>query len=130
MSVPHTLEGFEVSAAVERMLDQPTLWWQAVGLFVEHFSAWELTWQGCIGDLAREKKAVHALRSAAANIGAVALSSVAADLESQLLRCLEGSSACVPDQLRIHLRESYRRTFQVAAEAWRSVQRPLEGRAC
>ena len=63
MSVPHTLEGFEVNDAVERMLGQPMLWWQTVGLFVEHFANWELSWQECIGDYAREQKSVHALRN-------------------------------------------------------------------
>ncbi len=130
MSVPHTLEGFEVNDAVERMLGQPMLWWQTVGLFVEHFANWELSWQECIGDYAREQKSVHALRSAAANVGAMALSRIAADLENQLLNCLAGKATAVPEHFRRNLMDSFRQTFQVAAEAWHSGSHAAGGRAC
>lgn len=127
MSVPPTLEGFEVAAAVERMLDQPMLWWQAVGLFVVHFADWERTWLDSVGDPAREQKNVHALRSAAANVGAMALSGVAATLEHQLLKCLAGNDESVPEQLRQHLLDSFRRTLRVATAAWESAS-PDSGR--
>ena len=120
MSVPNTLDGFEVTAAIERMLDQPMLWWQAVGLFVEHFADWERTWLDSIGDNTREQKSVHALRSAAANVGAMTLSAVAAELEGQLLKCLAGTEPNVPETLRDRLLVSFRQTLRVAAEAWRS----------
>jgi len=119
MSVPRTLDGFDVTAAVARMLDQPMLWWQAVGLFVEHFADWEQSWQESIGDNAREQKRVHALRSAAANVGATGLSEAAAALEGQLIKCVEGSATAVPENLRQRVRDSFRQTWFSAAEAWK-----------
>jgi len=118
MSVPRTLDGFEVTATVKRMLDQPMLWWQAVGLFVEHFANWERNWQDSIGNPAQEQKNVHALRSAAANVGAMALSREAAALEEQLLKSLSGEESSIPPLLRDRLRDSFRQTFGAAAEAW------------
>jgi HPt (histidine-containing phosphotransfer) domain-containing protein len=120
MSVPRTLDGFDVTAAVGRMLDQPMLWWQAVGLFVEHFADWERAWQDSIGDEAKEQKCVHALRSAAANVGATALSEAAAALEAQLLMGLAGNTMPIPESLRQHLLDSYRQTWLSAAGAWKS----------
>lgn len=120
MSVPSRLDGFEVAAAVERMLDQPDLWWQAVGLFVEHFAAWDQAWQACVGDHVREQKSVHALRSASANVGAMALSLAAAALEEQLLRCQAGQASAVPEALRENLQASFRHAWFSAAEAWNS----------
>ena len=117
MSIPRTLDGFDVTAAVTRMLDQPLLWWQAVGLFVEHFADWERTWQDSIGDPVREQKRVHALRSAAANVGATALSEVAAALEDQLLKCLAGEATSVSEISRQHLFDSFRQTWLSAAGA-------------
>lgn len=128
MSVPRTLDGFDVTAAVERMLDQPMLWWQAVGLFVEHFADWEQGWQESVGDHGREQKRVHALRSAAANVGAMALAATAADLENQLLKCLAGQEIAVPDSLRQDLQQSFRRTWHSAAGAWKSATPGSEGR--
>jgi len=118
MPIPRTLDGFDVTAAVARMLDQPMLWWQAVGLFVEHFAGWEQAWQDSIGDAGREQKRVHALRSAAANVGATALSEVAAALEDQLLKCQAGELASVSESSRQHLLESFRHTWHAAADAW------------
>lgn len=129
MSVPHTLDGFDVTAAVERMLDQPQIWWLAVGLFVEHFANWEGAWQESVGDLAREQKTVHALRGAAANVGAMGLSREAAALEAQLLKCLAGREEFVPQLLRDRLRDSFRQSFRVAAEAWRGASPDVEGGA-
>ena len=117
MSIPRTLDGFDVTAAVTRMLDQPLLWWQAVGLFVEHFADWERTWQDSIGDPVREQKRVHALRSAAANVGATALSEVAAALEDQLLKCQAGEATSVSEISRQHLLDSFRQTWLSAAGA-------------
>ena len=129
MSVPRTLDGFDVTAAIERMLDQPMLWWQAVGLFVEHFADWEQGWQESVGDHAREQKRVHALRSAAANVGATALAASAADLENQLLKCLAGQEIAVPDGLRQDLQQAFRQTWHSAAGAWKSATPGSEGRS-
>lgn len=121
MSVPRTLDGFDVTAAVARMLDQPALWWQALGLFVAHFADWEQAWQAAIGDDGLEQKRVHALRSAAANVGAQALSEAAASLEAQLLKKRAGLAASVPDSLRASLLASFRQTWRSAAEAWQAA---------
>jgi HPt (histidine-containing phosphotransfer) domain-containing protein len=128
MSVPRTLDGFDVAAAIGRMLDQPMLWWQAVGLFVEHFADWEQAWLESAGDHAREQKRVHALRSAAANVGATALAERAAALENQLLKCLAGQANAVPDNLRQALQQSFRQTWLAAANAWKSAAPGSEGR--
>jgi HPt (histidine-containing phosphotransfer) domain-containing protein len=120
MPIPRTLDGFDVTAAVARMLDQPELWWQALGLFVEHFADWERAWQDSIGDLVREQKRVHALRSAAANVGATALSELAGVLESQLLKAQAGEMTSVPDNSRQRLLEAFRHTWLSAAAAWKA----------
>jgi HPt (histidine-containing phosphotransfer) domain-containing protein len=115
MSVPSSLDGFDVADAIGRMLDQPALWWQNVGLFVEHFADWEQGWQNSIGDDAREQKTVHALRSAAANVGATALSEVAGEIEALLLIRLAGHPTPVPSSLRQRLRDVFRQTWLSAA---------------
>lgn len=119
MSVPHFLDGFDVTAAVERMLGQPVLWWQAVGLFVEHYADWERAWQGAIGDDAEERKRVHAMRSAAANVGAVRLAETAGVLEDLLLKRLAGGQAAVPDDLRQRLGDEFRQSWSAAANSWK-----------
>lgn len=103
--------------AVERMLGQPVLWWQAVGLFVEHYANWEVVWQASIGDDAEERKRVHAIRSAAVNVGAVRLSETAGVLEDLLLERLAGGSKLVPDDLRQRLGDEFRQSWLAAANA-------------
>lgn len=100
------------------MLDQPVLWWQAVGLFVEHFADWESEWRASVGDDALERKKVHALRSAAANVGALNVAERAEALENCLLARLAGGGQDVPEVLRQQLRTDFRRARQVAADAW------------
>ena len=129
MPVPRSLDGFDVIGAVERMLDQPELWWQAVGLFVEHFADWEGAWQACIGDDARERKSVHAVRSAAANVGAVGLADAAGVLEDVLLLRLAGQPADVPETLREPLRASFQQAWLAAAGAWQLNRLGPGGRA-
>ncbi len=119
MPVPCSLEGFDVPGAVGRMLDQPMLWWQALGLFVEHFSDWEASWEQAVGDDALERKRVHALRSASATVGAESLSSVAGELEDLLLKRLAGEDLAIPAGLRNRLRDTYRDVWGVAQRAWR-----------
>jgi hypothetical protein len=126
MPIPHALGGFDVTAAVGRMLDQPAIWWQAVGLFVEHFADWERAWQDCIGDDAREQKIVHALRSAAANVGATELAELAEVLETRLLRQGTGQPSTVSPALRQRLRDSFRQVWQTAANARESAVPGIE----
>lgn len=118
MSVPRSLDGFDVTAAVERMLGQPTLWWQAVGLFVEHFAGWEQVWQKSIGDDAEERKRVHAVRSAAANVGAVHLAEAAGVLEDLLLKRLADPATDVPASSRQQLQLTFQQAWQAAAATW------------
>jgi HPt (histidine-containing phosphotransfer) domain-containing protein len=118
MSVPRSLDGFDVIAAVERMLDQPALWWQAVGLFVEHFAGWEQMWQQSIGDDAQERKKVHAVRSAAANVGAVQLAEAAGALEDLLLKRLADPATDVPASSRQLLQDTFQQAWLAAAAAW------------
>lgn len=107
MLIPRELEGFDVAAAVERMLDRPELWWQAVGLFVTHFSDWPSRWHGALGDDAAERRQVHALRSAAENVGAVRLAAAAARLEAALLGRLAGREVAISDDWRAELTAAY-----------------------
>lgn len=117
MPVPTSLHGFDVAPAVDRMLGQPELWWQAVGLFVEHFAEWEPAWLATRGDDAAESRQVHALRSAAANVGASHLSCVATVLEELLSIRLAGRPVSVPASLRWYLQDCFREVWQSAAEA-------------
>lgn len=125
MSVPQTLDGFDITAAVERMLGEPALWWQAVGIFVGHFAGWVQAWEACIGDDAKEQKIVHALRSAAANVGAMGLAGHAARLEENLLMRLAGKTEPVPEALRRNLLDSFRRTWGAASDACQSNRSEL-----
>lgn len=117
MPAPKSLPGFNVAAAVHRMLDQPELWWQSVGLFVEHFSGWSKDWHATVGDVILERKKVHALRSAAANVGAEQLSQAAAALENFLLRPLQASED--GKLLRKQLEAAFETAWGAASAAWR-----------
>ncbi len=117
MIVPRALNGFDVNAAIGRMLDQPELWWEAVGLFVAHFADWERTWRESIGDDALERKRVHAVRSAAANVGAVHLADAAGALEEMLLKLEDGAPVDSPANLRTVLSHAFREAWSAAAVA-------------
>lgn len=80
-----SLEGFDVKSAVDRMLGRPELWWQALALFQTHFGDWADTWPAVGGETGLERRKVHALRSASANIGAVRLAFDAEVFERFLL---------------------------------------------
>lgn len=114
MSIPFSLNGFNVDAAVSRMLGRPDLWWEAVGLFYEHYADWEREWLAAHGDDMQERRKVHALRSAAANVGAERLAEAAAALDELLSIRLGGCLAPVPASVRTSLQECYR-------EVWRSL---------
>ena len=125
---PTAIAGFDVAQAVARMLGQPTLWFEALHLFVQHFANWEVDWQKAQGDDASERKCVHALRSGAANIGANQLSAVAAALEEFLaLRCA-GQTEVIPESSRADLKECFRQDWQAAADACH-CSRPANGAA-
>lgn len=117
MSAPSFLTGFDVAPAVERMLGQAELWWRAVGLFVEHFAEWERDWLAARGDDALERKKVHALRSAAANVGANRLSCAAAVLEELIEIRLQGKPLDVPPSVRWYLQDCFREAWRAASEA-------------
>lgn len=114
---PDTLPGFEVASAVERMLGQPTLWWEALELFVHHFAEWEVEWQASQGNIEAERRCVHALRSSAANIGANHLSCIAASLEELLAKRCVGQGVAIPPSIRWYLKDCFRETWRTAATA-------------
>lgn len=117
MPVPVSLKGFDVDTAIERMLGQPVLWWEAVGLFVQHFSAWEGEWLAARGDDELERKKVHALRSAAANVGANKLSCAAAVLEELIAIRQSGKPVFIPSSVRWYLQDCFREAWQSASAA-------------
>ena len=97
------------------MLDQPALWLQALGLFVAHFSDWEEKWQSSLADRNDERRWVHALRSAAANIGAVRLMASATALEKHLQTPADLPDV-VAETMRCRLLEDFRQARRMAAE--------------
>jgi HPt (histidine-containing phosphotransfer) domain-containing protein len=117
MSIPSSLKGFDVDAAVERMLGQTELWWAAVGLFVQHFADWEGLWLAARGDDAQECKKVHALRSAAANVGANKLACAAAVLEELIAMRLAGKNVVIPPSVRWYVQDCFREVWSSASEA-------------
>jgi len=117
MLIPKSIQGFDIDAAVERMLGLSALWWQALGLFVQHFSQWEREWLAARGDDEVERKKVHALRSAAANVGADQLSCAAAVLEELLSLRLAGQQIAVPPSVRWYLQDCFREAWRAASEA-------------
>jgi HPt (histidine-containing phosphotransfer) domain-containing protein len=114
---PNNLAGFNVAHAVERMLGQPALWWEALGMFVHHFAGWEAEWRASQGDNEAERRCVHALRSSAANVGADHLSCVAASLEELLAKRCVGQGVAIPPSIRWYLKDCFRETWRAAASA-------------
>lgn len=118
--IPQELEGFDVADAVARMLDRPDLWWQAVGFFVQHFADWKQVWLASIGNDTIERRHVHAIRSAAANVGASRLAALAEQLEGGLLQKIAGhqSGGAIPDDLREGLAAAFDQAWGSADAAW------------
>ena len=117
MQIPHLLEGFDVDDAIARMLGRPQLWWQTLGYFVHEFADWPQRWQASQGDAEHERRVVHALRSAAANVGAQQLADAARRLEQILLAGTVGAPGVVTES-RIHLLAAFSLCWESAAEAW------------
>lgn len=117
MTIPHSLAGFDVPDAVERMLGSSSLWWQAVDLFARHFAGWEEDWRACVDDSSREARFVHALGSGAANIGAVRLSASARALEVALRQQVGDGKETELVRLRDDLRRVFRETLAELAQA-------------
>ena len=115
--VPNSLEGFDVAATIDRMLGRKDLWWEALCLFLQHFAHWESEWRQAQGDDAAERRCVHALRSAAANVGASQLSCAAAVLEELLLARLAGKPVMIPPSVRGYLRDCWRTAHAAASAA-------------
>lgn len=129
MPIPDVLDGFDVPAAVDRMLGQPALWQQALALFVDHFANWETSWHEAGDDLIQERKQVHALRSAAANVGAIRLAVRAADLELAVTSVSKGGAAHGLDALRQLLLDEFRGTWKTASVALVSLTHDAGGSA-
>ena len=110
------IAGFDVAQAVERMLGQPWLWFEALQLFVQHFAHWEADWRAAQGDDSAERRCVHALRSGATNVGATRISAAAADLEDLLARRCVGLNETVPDTARNYLQDCFNEGWQAAAK--------------
>lgn len=119
MLIPQQLDEFDVEEAVSRMLDRPELWWQALGLFVVHFSDWVIGWQASIGDDALERRRVHAVRSAASNVGAIRLAEIAGQLETSLQARLTDGDVIVDAALRDALQQAFSAAWGSADTAWR-----------
>ncbi|MCA1938329.1 MAG: Hpt domain-containing protein [Dechloromonas sp.] len=129
MLIPQELEGFDVRDAVARMLDRPELWWQAVGFFVHHFSGWEAAWLEVRDNDQAERRCVHAIRSAAANVGAMRLAALAERLEKILLRRIAGEDVNIPVDLRAELAAAFAQAWKSAEAAWREAGCELPGQS-
>lgn len=127
MSIPRTLEGFDVPGAVERMLGRQDIWWQALALFVDRFAGWEALWRASIGNDAAERGQVHALGSAAANVGADALTAAARALEKALMARIGGSGVAVDETLRAGLQTAFRQGWGAADAVLRENGHRPEG---
>lgn len=117
LSIPRQIKGFDVAAAVERMLGREDLWWEALGLFLQHYATWEKEWLAARGDDALECRLVHAMRSAAANVGASRLSCAAAVLEELLQINLNGRAVTIPSSVRWYLQDCWREVWREASRA-------------
>lgn len=117
MQIPQQLEGFDVDDAIARMLGRPQLWWQTLGYFVHEFADWPQRWRASQSDPGSERRVVHALRSAAANVGAQQLADAARRLEQHLLADTSGASVGTTE-LRIQLLATFSLCWESAAEAW------------
>jgi hypothetical protein len=118
------LPGFNVEAAIGRMLNNAELWWRALAIFHVHFGNWDTTWRISQSERDTERKCVHALRSAAANVGAVELAAAAATLENVLMSADFPSPALAP--LRVVLLESYDEARRAVATALLNIPSPTE----
>lgn len=120
--VPQDLPGFEVDVTVERMMGRADMWWRVLEIFHVQFCDWPTRWYHSQGVREDERKSVHALRSAAANIGAVRLATAASALESALL-----SSTCQPSSLaslRTQLYQCFDQAYDSATWALFKMTRP------
>lgn len=81
-----------------------------------------------VGDDDQERRQVHAVGSAAANVGAVRLESAARLLESALLSRLSGSEAPIDEALRRNLVDEFRQAWGVAGSALSARRQGRSGR--
>lgn len=122
--LPRDLPGFDVAAAVARMMDSAELWWRALMIFHAHFGGWEAAWLQSQTTPEAERKCVHALRSAAANIGAVRLDAAAATLENALTWSAFPPQSLAP--LRALLLECFREAHGSATAVLMPESSPVE----
>lgn len=62
--LPRNLPGFDIEAAVARMMGRVDLWWQVLAVFHVRFADWRDAWRQTQAQADREgeRKCVHALR--------------------------------------------------------------------
>lgn len=113
--MPKDVAGFEAEQAIARMMDNTELWWRALAIFHAHYEHWEDTWRGSQAEFAAERKCIHALRSAAANVGADRLAAAAAALENALLHAADCPQNLT--SLRAHVLASFLEVRQSTQEA-------------
>ncbi len=114
-SLPRDLPGFDIEETVERMMGRTDMWWRVLEIFHSKFGGWHSSWHESQAVRESERKSVHALRSAAANVGAFRLAESAAALENALLE--PGGSQSSLTLLRLQLQESFDEAQRSAAQA-------------
>lgn len=70
------------------------------------------------GNDAEERRVVHAMRGAAANVGANRLACAAAVLDDLLLLRLAGQQVAIPPAIRWYLQDCWREVWPVAVDAY------------
>lgn len=119
---PQYLPGFEVDVTVERMMGRADMWWRVLEIFHIQFCDWPARWHQSQLVREDERKCVHALRSAAANIGAVRLAAAAGALEDILMSVACQAPALVP--LRDQLYECFEEAYDSATWALFEMSQP------
>ena len=120
--LPQDLPGFEVDVTVERMMGRADMWWRVLEIFHVQFCDWPTRWHHSQTVREDERKSVHALRSAAANIGAFRLAAAAAALENALLSAACQTSSLAP--LRVALYECFDQAYESATWALFEMTQP------
>jgi len=118
-TLPVSLPGFDLADALDRMMGRTDLWWKVLYIFHRQFGSWDAAWRLTQGQRENERKSVHSLRSAAANIGAFRLAAAAAELE-QVLMASDFQEAMLPP-LRRRLQESFDEAINACVQALQTI---------